>query len=182
MYPISRETVKSIASIVPGVFDSLASNRKRIPKDVTISTIASILSEHGYKGEALELAKKRMEDSFKIPFGEAKSYPKDRLADEVHHILNFLHLAPFMKTFVFVDNLTEDITYREIEVNTTLTSEEIQDILPTKVTQEKFERILKDSPYQFSLRWYKTLFTPMSRLAQFEKIYANIAEKNLNTD
>lgn len=178
MQPIPREIVKTIATLVPGIIGSLVPNRRRIPKDVVISAISSTLFESGYKGAVLKLVEKRLSEEFKKPFGDVKSYPKNKLGEEIHHVLNFIHLAPFPKTFIFVNNLTDEIVFKEIELNTTLTAEEIQDMIPTKVTQEKFENLMRGTPNHFTMRWYKTLYTPTGRVTQFEKIYASKKSTN----
>jgi hypothetical protein len=172
MFPLQDKKIKTIATVIPTLIDSVSRNRKRISSDAVMDSIETFLKEYNYEGEDLATAKRRVRKDLRQTFGQVKTFPKDKLGDELHFALRFMHLTPQPKAFVFVEEIEEKTTYREFSLNTDLTAEEIQKKLPSKLTSERFVKIMKSGPFFFSHQWYKHLYTQSSRLKNLEKIYA----------
>lgn len=172
MRPLSDKSVKTIATVVPEVINT-ASRRKRVPKETVMNAIEVFLKENDYSGETLELAKSRIQKELSSIFGAAKTYPKDKLGDELHFALRYMHLAPYPKCFVFTYEEKGEIKRQEVSMNTGLTAEEIQKSLPRKVTKERFEKIMQGAPFFYTVTWFKHFYSETHRFTQLEKIYAN---------
>ena len=171
MQPLSDKSVKTIATVIPEVVNS-TSTRKRVPKESVLNSVRAFLKENKYEGKTLDLAVSRVEKEMATVFGVAKTYPKDKLGDELHFALRYMHLSPQKYPFIYVDNIEEEPTYHLIWVNTTLTAEELQKSLPSKMTKERFLKALKGAPFFFSVDWGKQVYSE-TRRQEFQKIYAN---------
>lgn len=171
MRPLSDKSVKTIATVIPEVLNS-TSKRKRVPKEAVLNSVRTFLRENDYEVKTLELAMTRIERDLSSVFGAAKTYPKDKIGEELHFALRYMHLSPHKHPYIYVDNTIPEPIYHYIWVNTTMEAEEIQNALPNKMTKERFLQAMQSAPFFFSIDWDKQVYSERRR-QELPKIYAH---------